>query len=191
MCFGYHGVFEYSDLKIKYNKMTTALLIGRYQPFHKGHLEVVKKILEECDHLVIGIGSSQYSHSPENPFTGGERLSMIKEALSGKKIPLDMYSIVPLPDINNNALWVAHVKAFCPPFDVAYTRNPLSKRLFDEAGVKVREQPLFDRHTYSGTKIRERMIGGGDWEEYVPDGVVKVIKNIGGVERLRSVIGND
>ncbi len=171
--------------------MTTALLIGRYQPFHKGHLEVVKKILDECDFLIIGIGSAQYSHSKENPFTGGERLSMIEGALAGDKIPMRRYTIIPIPDINNNALWVSHVKAFCPPFDVAYTRNPLSKRLFDEAGMKVKEQPLFDRHKYSGTKIRDKMIGGADWESLVPKGVVRVIKKIGGVERLKSVIGND
>lgn len=171
--------------------MATALLIGRYQPFHRGHLEVVKKILEECDVLVIGIGSAQYSHSKENPFTGGERLSMIAEALAEEKIPLHRYLIIPIPDINNNAVWVSHVKTYCPPFDVVYTRNPLSKRLFEEAGIKVKEQPLFDRHKYSGTSIREKMIAGQDWEGLVPKGVARVVKKIDGVERLKSVIGND
>ncbi len=171
--------------------MATALLIGRYQPFHKGHLEVVKKILEECEVLVIGIGSAQYSHSRENPFTGGERLSMIAEALAEGKIPLHRYIIIPIPDINNNAAWVSHVKTYCPPFDVVYTRNPLSKRLFEEAGIKVKEQPLFDRHKYSGTAIRDKMIAGQEWESLVPKGVARVVKKISGVERLKSVIGND
>jgi len=171
--------------------MTTGLLIGRYQPFHRGHLEVVKKILEERDMLILGIGSSQCSHTKENPFTGGERLSMIEGALADEKIPLHRYMLIPIPDINNNALWVAHVKAFCPSFDVVYTRNPLSKRLFEEAGVHVKEQPLFDRHKYSGTLIREEMINGGGWEALVPKGVTRVIKKIGGVERLKSVIGSD
>jgi len=167
------------------------LLIGRYQPFHKGHLEVVKEILEECDVLVIGIGSAQYSHSKENPFTGGERLSMIAEALAEEKIPLHRYLIIPIPDINNNAAWVSHVKTYCPPFDIVYTRNPLSKRLFEEANIKVKEQPLFDRHKYSGTAIREKMIAGQEWEGLVPKGVARVVKKIDGVERLKSVIGND
>jgi len=171
--------------------MTTGLLLGRYQPFHNGHIEVVKKILEECDLLVITVGSAQDSHTKENPFTGGERLSMISEALADEGVPLHRYIIVPIPDIHNNGLWVAHVKAFCPPFDVVYTRNPLSKRLFDEAGIKVRQQPLYDRHKYSGTKIRERILKGGDWEGLVPKGVARVVKKIGGVERLKSVIGTD
>jgi len=171
--------------------MTTALLIGRYQPFHNGHLEVVKRILKECDVLVIAVGSAQDSHTRENPFTGGERLSMISEALADEGIPLHRYVIVPIPDIKNNALWVSHVKAFCPPFDVAYTKNPLSKRLFEEAGVKVKEQPLFDRHKYSGTAIREKMIKGQDWESLVPKGVARVVKGIDGIERLKSVVEED
>lgn len=171
--------------------MTTALLIGRYQPFHNGHLEVVKQILKECDVLVIGIGSAQDSHTKDNPFTGGERLSMISEALADEGVPLHRYIIVPIPDINNNALWVSHVKAFCPPFDVAYTRNPLSKRLFEEAGMRVKEQPLFDRHKYSGTAIREKMLKGDNWEGLVPKGVARVIMKVGGVERMKSVVGED
>ena len=165
--------------------------MGRYQPFHKGHMEVVKKILEECEVLVIGIGSAQYSHSKENPFTGGERLSMIAEALSDEQVPNQRYLIVPLPDINNNALWVSHVKTYCPPFDLAYTRNPLTKRLFGEANIKVKEQPLYDRHKYSGTAIREQMLKDEDWESLVPKGVARVVKKIGGVERLKGVIGTD
>src|SRR3970040_1541422 len=52
-----------------------ALWIGRFQPFHLGHLSMAKRILAEVDELVIGIGSAQYSHTPENPFTAGERLT--------------------------------------------------------------------------------------------------------------------
>jgi nicotinamide-nucleotide adenylyltransferase len=171
--------------------MTTALLIGRYQPFHNGHLQVVKKILKECDLLVIAVGSAQYSHTRENPFTGGERLGMIEAALAEEKIPPHRYNIVPIPDINNNALWVAHLKTYCPPFDVAYTRNPLTKRLFEEAGMKVKRQPEYDREKYNGTKIRERMIEGEEWVPLVPEGVVKELKKIGGVERLKTVVDKD
>ncbi len=57
------------------------LLIGRFQPFHKGHLYVIGKIAEEVDEIIIGIGSAQKSHCLDNPFTAGERLMMIKKAL--------------------------------------------------------------------------------------------------------------
>ena len=38
------------------------ILIGRMQPVHNGHIEVIKKTLEEVDEIVIGIGSAQKSH---------------------------------------------------------------------------------------------------------------------------------
>ncbi|HDH28034.1 MAG TPA: nicotinamide-nucleotide adenylyltransferase, partial [Euryarchaeota archaeon] len=50
-----------------------ALLIGRFQPFHKGHLAVIKKILSEADELIIVVGSSQHRGAVENPFSADER----------------------------------------------------------------------------------------------------------------------
>jgi nicotinamide-nucleotide adenylyltransferase len=154
-------------------------------------MEVVKKILEENDVLIIAVGSAQYSHTKENPFSGGERIGMISAALADEKIPLHRYIIVPIPDINNNSLWVAHLKTYCPPFDVAYTRNPLTKRLLEEANMPVKQQPEFDREKYSGTLIRDRMISGKGWERLIPKGVMREIEKIDGVERLKMVVGTD
>jgi nicotinamide-nucleotide adenylyltransferase len=120
------------------------LLIGRYQPFHKGHLEVIKNILKEVDDLIIGIGSAQISHTLENPFTAGERMTMISNALRDEGVNRCIY-IIPIPDLWNNALWVNHVKSLTPGFQVVYTGNSLAKRLFKENGMEVREQPLFNR----------------------------------------------
>ncbi|MDD3454709.1 MAG: adenylyltransferase/cytidyltransferase family protein, partial [Methanobacteriales archaeon] len=63
------------------------LLVGRMQPFHKGHLEVIKRILGEVDELIICIGSAQLSHSLRDPFTAGERIMMVTKALSENNIP--------------------------------------------------------------------------------------------------------
>ena len=48
-----------------------ALFVGRFQPFHYGHLHAVRTILEEAEELVIVVGSAQMSHEPDNPFTAG------------------------------------------------------------------------------------------------------------------------
>jgi nicotinamide-nucleotide adenylyltransferase len=168
-----------------------ALLIGRYQPFHKGHLEVIRCILKEADDLIIGIGSAQISHTIDNPFTAGERITMISSALREEGLIERCSYIIPIPDVWNNALWVTHVKSLTPHFDVVYTGNPLARRLFMEGGIEAREQPLFDRAKYSGTEIRRRMLSGEEWESLVPPAVVKVIKSIGGVERLRDITRSD
>lgn len=53
------------------------LFVGRFQPFHLGHLMAIKDVLEEVDELVIVIGSAQCSHDVDDPFTAGERLVMV------------------------------------------------------------------------------------------------------------------
>lgn len=167
-----------------------ALFIGRFQPYHLGHHEVVKKILEEVDELIIGIGSAQESHSLENPFTAGERVLMISRAVEELGARHRVY-IIPLEDIYRNALWVAHVCSMVPPFDVVYTNNPLVYRLFKEEGFKVFRTAMINRSKYHGTEIRKKMLEGDEWKKYVPKVVAEVIEEIGGIERLREIAGRD
>ncbi len=163
-----------------------SLLIGRFQPFHKGHLEVIKAIAGESDYITIGIGSAQYSHTFENPFTAGERHLMISRALKGEGI--ERYFLVPIIDINRYAVWVAHVASLVPPFKAVYSNNPLTKRLFQEAGYEVRASPLFNVEVYSGTEIRKRMLAGQEWRDLVPKAVAEVIDEIGGEVRIRDLM---
>jgi nicotinamide-nucleotide adenylyltransferase len=162
-----------------------ALVIGRFQPFHKGHLEVIKAIARDCDSVTIGIGSAQFSHTLDNPFTAGERHLMISRAF--KEEGLDNYFLVPIVDVNRYAVWVAHVVSLVPPFKAIYSNNPLTRRLFTEAGYEVRGAPLFNREAYSGTEIRRRMVAGEEWEHLVPKATVKVIEEIGGLGRMRDL----
>ena len=87
-------------------KMRSAF-IGRFQPVHKGHIHSVGQILEKGEDLIIVIGSAQYSHTPHNPFTGGERVMFMKGALIDEGLPLDRIDVIPLADINIHPLWVS------------------------------------------------------------------------------------
>ncbi len=166
-----------------------ALLVGRFQPFHNGHMEVVKYIIERYDAVIIGIGSAQDSHSISNPFTAGERHLMISRSLEKKGI--HNYYLVPIEDLHRNSVWVAHVESIAPPFDVVFANNPLTKRLFYEKGYKVVIPPFYDRSKYSGKEVRRRIIMNEPWEHLVPEGVAETIKEIDGVSRLRSLAEND
>jgi len=171
-----------------------AFFIGRFQPYHLGHHEVVKNLLREVDELIIGIGSAQESHSLENPFTAGERVLMIDRAVEEAKRELGIEKkvyIIPLEDIYRNSLWVAHVCSMVPPFDVVYTNNPLVYRLFKEAGFRVLHTKMYNRSEYQGTEIRRKMLEGEDWEKFVPKSVAEIIKEIDGIGRLREISGRD
>jgi len=160
-----------------------AFFIGRFQPFHRGHLAMVKRILESHTEIIVGIGSAQYSHTGENPFTGGERYEMIKRSLDREGI--HNYHIVPIPDTHVHSVWVSHVQSLVPPFDVVYTNSDLVVRLFREHGLKVLSPPLLDRDRLSGTEVRRRMLSGGDWESLVPESVAEYVKKMDGLERIR------
>ncbi len=163
---------------------TRGFLIGRFQPFHDGHEQLVRDITEEVDELVVGIGSAGDSHSVRNPFTAGERVMMVTKTLEALEITT--YA-VPIEDLNRNSVWVSHVRSMSPRFDVAYSNNPLVIRLFEEAGVPVRQTGMFNREELKGSEIREQMIHGGDWEPFVPEPVREVIDEIDGVARIRRV----
>jgi nicotinamide-nucleotide adenylyltransferase len=164
-----------------------SVFIGRFQPIHKGHLHTIKQILDREQDPIIVIGSSQYSHTPDNPFSGGERVHLIKRTLIAEDLPLERIDIIPLSDIHIHPLWVSHLKSFVPPFDLAYTHNPLVRRLLKDAGIEVDETDLLKRKTYSGSHIRALIRRGDDWEPLVPPVVAELIKDLNLDERIREV----
>ncbi|MEM2875982.1 MAG: nicotinamide-nucleotide adenylyltransferase [Candidatus Bathyarchaeia archaeon] len=171
--------------------MKRGLFVGRFQPFHNGHLKVVKDLLQRVDELIIAVGSSQYSHEASNPFTAGERMIMIRKALEVEKISPSKFWITPIPDLNVHMLWVAQVVGYTPKFDVVFTNEPLTRRLFIEAGYRVESIPYYKRDIYSATEIRRRILKGEPWEDLVPKPVMETIIEIGGVERIRQLAESD
>ncbi|MDO9537559.1 MAG: nicotinamide-nucleotide adenylyltransferase [Thermoplasmata archaeon] len=167
--------------------MKSGLFIGRFQPFHNGHLEVIKEMAGQVDKLVIAIGSAQDSHTLEDPFTAGERHIMISESLD--EVGIQNYFLIPIVDINRYSVWVSHVRSLVPPFEIIFTNNDLTARLFSEAGIEVKRPQLYNREMYSGEKVRELMVNGGDWHNLVPPGALRVIEAIDGVKRMIDLAG--
>jgi nicotinamide-nucleotide adenylyltransferase len=167
------------------------LYVGRFQPFHIGHLDAIRHILNSIDELVIVIGSAQYSHNNHNPFTAGERLMMVHNALLEAGIDISKVWIVPVPDVHLHMLWVSAVEGYTPRFSLVFSNEPLTRRLFAEAGYPVKELPLFDRKLYISTLVREKMIHDSSWDKLVPISVAKFIKEIDGVNRVRDLAKTD
>jgi len=88
-------------------------------------------------------------------------------------------------------MWISEVIGYTPKFNVVYTNEPLTKRLFIEAGFEVKPIPFIKRKIYSATEIRRRMIEDGDWEELVPKAVAEYIKEIDGVQRVKDLTKTD
>ena len=168
-----------------------ALFVGRFQPFHLGHQEAILQILRGHEEVIIVIGSAQNSHDINNPFTAGERITMIREALNALGVDAARYYLIPIPDSSMHALWTSQVIAYCPEFSVIFSNEPLTRRLFKEAGREVRPVPMVKRTIYCATEIRKRMLKDSNWQHLVPASVVKVIDRIHGIERLKDLIKSD
>ena len=177
----------------------SALFIGRFQPFHLGHLDAIKQALAELKkpriqksaQLFIVIGSAQENHTPQNPLTSGERIQMIQAALDEAKIPRTKYLIIPIPDINNNKLWPSHVEKYLPPFHKIFTGSEIIKTLFKNEN-KSRKNPweiieIKKNLKISSTIVREKMLKNKNWEELTPKSVAKLLKRWSSHKRLKSI----
>ena len=170
---------------------TRGLYVGRFQPFHLGHLEAIKRILDEVEELVVVIGSAQYSHNKANPFTAGERLVMIRSALEEARVDFSRVWVVPVPDVHLHMMWVSAVEGYTPKFQIVYSNEPLTKRLFMESDYKVKGIPFFERQFYSSTLIRDKMLADDSWKTLVPKTVVDLIAEIDGISRIRDLARTD
>lgn len=162
--------------------MKRGLFIGRFQPFHLGHLQDIKNALKDADELIIGIGSSNERHTKENPFTVEERIEMIDLVLPANDI--GNYTVFPIPDFHDDKKWLEHIETLLPEFDVVYTGNKWTERCF-KGRFKVKKVNMLEG--ISATVIRHRMIKNEDWQSLVPKEVVDYLSKIKGVERVKKI----
>jgi len=166
----------YKDLNImtpQSSEMKIGLFIGRFQPFHSGHLWAIQQIMRECEKVIVGIGSSQYKRTAINPFSADERKEMIETSLKAEGVSCTIFNI---DDVNDDSRWVDHVKKIIPHFDIVYTGSPLSKQLFTEKGCFVN---TIQRHkNISASEVRVRIQKDMDYDELVPKSVADFLKLI-------------
>jgi len=162
------------------------LLIGRFQPFHKGHLEAVKIGLSKVDNLWIGIGSSNKSNEKRNPFTADERKEMILSSLDSQT--LKRVKIFFVPDTGDHEKWTYHVDSIVPPYDLVFSNDEFTLTLYKKRGKSVFEVPLLKRDIISGTNIREMIVTGKNWQDLVPEGTKQVLLKVDAKNRLTKIL---
>ena len=116
---------------------------------------------------------------------------LIKRALLDEELPLEKIDIIPIPDININPLWIAHLKSYVPYFEKAYTHNPLVQRLMRDSGIIIDETTLLERSSYSANHVRDLIRWNNEeWTTLVPRGVVDIMKEFKWDERIKEVGNN-
>ncbi|MFQ5921014.1 MAG: nicotinamide-nucleotide adenylyltransferase [Nitrososphaerales archaeon] len=164
------------------------ILVGRFQPFHIGHLQAVRFALGKVKTLWIIIGSAQKSHEPRNPFTAGERLAMIKATLDANKIDPKRWYTIPVYDAEVHSMWTGQIDMLVPEYDVVFTNDAFTKMLFKKRRKQVAAVPMLKRRFLSGTEVRRRIANDGNWKELVPRQVAQIISKVDGVERIKLLL---
>lgn len=153
---------------------------GRFQPFHRGHLEYALLAKKRCRWLVVGITNPDPSwvryeetnpqrHEPDsNPFTYFERTLMIRDSLLGAGLREEEFVLVPFP-IQEPELLRHYTPAGAVHFVRAYSDWEWEKiHRLRTCGLNVEVLDPGSAKEVSGGEVREALRSGLPWEHLVP-----------------------
>ncbi|HYA82745.1 MAG TPA: nicotinamide-nucleotide adenylyltransferase [Candidatus Bathyarchaeia archaeon] len=168
--------------------MSRGIFVGRFQPFHLGHMTTIRFALEKVQELVIVIGSAQISHEMRNPFTAGERIQMIKDSLDADLgVDIRRILMIPVPDVSSHPLWTHQLDIMVPKYQLVFSNDFFTGLLYKERGIEVIQPSLYRREDLSGTEIRSRMARGREWRQFVTTQTAKFVDDIKGIERIKAI----
>lgn len=175
-----------------------ALFIGRFQPFHKGHLYSLKKAMEIGERVIVGVGSSNQKGTESNPFSYEVRKKMIEKVIEKyTNEQKSSISILPIPDTPSDEEWAGQVQTLIQNLEfrnkeqvVVVGNNEWVNELMEKAGYEVLRTGLYNRDKLEGVKIRRLILRSirraqgkqaqdklarEEWRERVPEGVFDVL----------------
>ena len=161
------------------------LLIGRFQPFHLGHLEALQFALSKVDKLWVGLGSSNLSPQKNNPFSAEQRKEMILSSIDD--LMKEKISIYFIPDLDNHMKWIEKIDTIVPKFDIIFSNDELTNHLYSKRDIQIMTIPFLKRDKLSGTHIRDLIISDQKWNDLVPEGTKNFLEKINAKNHLKNL----
>jgi len=182
------SLFE-NEMELKLTRSNdVALFIGRFQPLHHGHIYVLRNILKSYKKVKIGIGSSQLSNTPNDPFTNAEREEFLNAVFKKRNISPKRYEVYHIPDIFNAKKWVDHVISIVGEFNAVFSNSDWIRALFQNKGFKVEKKIAIFKNKFNASNIRRLIIKNNrSWKPLVPKEVIELIEEFDGINRLKSL----
>ncbi|MDO8269481.1 MAG: adenylyltransferase/cytidyltransferase family protein [Candidatus Levybacteria bacterium] len=156
-------------------KFKIGLVIGRFQPFHKGHEFLFERALELCDSIVVGIGSAN-KNSQKNPWKASSRRKMLQEFIKAKGYEDRIIRIVNLYDNSDDDVWFRNLYKKIGHFDVTIGNNDWNNGIIERHGIPAVKVGFENREEWEGIQIRQLMKEKKPWEDRVPTYIRAVIK---------------
>ena len=133
-----------------------SIVLGRFQPFHRGHIALIEWAYEqkESEYLRIVIGSANRPQSPENPWNWEERKEMICSWKENEH-PEWKFEIIAIPDINNPPKWVEHAEKYHGKSGLLLTSDKETQVLYEQKNWSTKYLQLENRESFEGWRVRE------------------------------------
>ncbi|MBJ24328.1 MAG: hypothetical protein CMB64_06630 [Euryarchaeota archaeon] len=134
----------------------STVVLGRFQPLHRGHIALIEWAYENksTERIRIAIGSSNRLASPENPWSWEERKEMI-ETWKQNSHPEWELEIVAIPDINDPPKWVDHASKYHGDSGILITSDKETKALYESKNWEIQFFKLQNRGSFEGWRVRE------------------------------------
>lgn len=182
------SLFEKQGESLNRNGNGIALFVGRFQPLHHGHIYVLNHILKLYKTVKIGIGSSQLSHTFNDPFSSEERKKFLQAVMQKRNVSSKRYEIYYIPDIFNAKKWVNHVVSIVGEFEAIFSNSDWVRELFHNRGYKVEKKITIFKKKFNGNNIRSLLIKNNKkWRNLVPKEVVQLMEKKDGINRIKSL----
>ncbi len=171
-------------------KPSLAAVTGRFQPFHRDHLDLIMHAMKRADALVIGITNpDQRSRIPDaasahrhtdaaNPFSYFDRQRMVRSALLGACIEPEAFTIVPFP-LDEPGVYGDYIPK--DALQLVRTFSPWEHRkvsLLEAGGYTVEVLEGDPQTRIHATDVRRAIAEGRPWEHWVPKGAADVLRTI-------------
>nr|AIE95862.1 nicotinamide-nucleotide adenylyltransferase (nadM) [uncultured marine thaumarchaeote AD1000_70_G10] len=95
---------------------------------------------------------------------------------------------MPINDARNHTEWIKSIKNTIGEYNLIFTNDELTEKLFKEDGAEVLNVPLQDRNELSATEVRKRLELDKEWESLVTPEIAQYLKEINAVERMKSIV---
>ena len=163
---------------------TTGVLWGRFNPPHKGHIALIGRLVKKVDILIVAVGNSETKDTKRNPFSGAERVRMMRSYLRERNIRVKR--VVAVADGDTWASSIDNLFAKCGRFDILFTDHVEIARL---VGGRVKVVGFRRLGETSSTSVRDSIAKGGDWESMTGTSVASLIKGYDGIRRIKRAYG--
>ena len=146
-----------------------AVLIGRFQPPHLGHLALLQQALARADKVVVILGSALQARSPKNPFTWQERAAMFAGALSSADAA--RVTFLPVRDYYDEPRWVTAVREAVNSHSAPGARIGLVGHFKDSSSSYLAQFPgwqlisLPRQNHIDATPIRDAYLGAAEADQ--------------------------